>query len=147
MKIYNQEKTEILTEYDLEKGYLVEDKIVKEILPAQEEIKEQGHYETIKEYRNGGKDVKWVVDIQGQEARPETPVYEDIQVYIPYTEEQLLDHLRIRREEECFPSINRGQLWYNTLTAQQYDELQVWYQEWLDVTETKNIPEKPEWLR
>lgn len=147
MTVYNQEKTKILTEYDLEKGYLVRDKIIKEILPAQEEIKEQGHYETIKEYPNGGKDVKWVVDIAKQDARPETPVYEDVQVYILYTEEEMLNQLRYKREIECFPIINRGQLWYDTLTAEQYDELQVWYQAWLNVTETRIIPEKPSWIK
>ena len=147
MKVYNQDKTQILNEYDLEKGHLVSDKLLKEILPAQEEIKEQGHYETIKEYENGGKDVKWVVDVEGHIARPETPVYENIQVYIPYTEEEILEQLRQQREVECFSIINRGQLWYNNLTAEQYDELQVWYRTWLDVTETKIIPNKPEWLK
>lgn len=147
MKVYNQEKTKVLTEYDLDKGYLASDKILKEILPAQEEIKEQGHYETIKEYENGGKDVKWVVDVEGHIARPETPVYEDIQVYIPYSEEEILDQLRYQREEECFLIINRGQLWYDTLTEEQLADLQAWYKAWLDVTETKTIPEKPTWLK
>ena len=58
----------------------------------------------------------------------------------------LLNELRAQREIECFPIINRGALWYNTLTEEQEAELQVWYQAWLDVTETKVIPEKPEWL-
>ena len=147
MKVYNQDKTQILNEYDLEKGYLISDKILVDTLPAQEEIKEQGHYETVNEYENGGKDVKWVVDVEGHIARPETPVYDDIQVYIPYTEEEIIERLRYRREEECFSIINRGQLWYNNLTAEQYDALQVWYKTWLDVTETKMIPEKPNWLK
>lgn len=94
MQVYNENKTEILTEYDLKKGYLKSDKIVKEVLPAQEEVKEIGHYETIKEYENGGKDVKWVVDVAGQEAKPETPIYEDIQIYMPYTADELKE-LRI----------------------------------------------------
>ena len=147
MKVYNAEKTQLLTEYDLEKGYLVSDKMLIDILPAQEEIVEQGHYETIREYPNGGKDVKWVVDVEGHIARPETPVYENIQLYIPYTEEEILDHLRTRREEECFVIINRGQLWYNNLLPSQLHELQVWYEDWLNVTETKIIPEKPSWLK
>lgn len=54
--------------------------------------------------------------------------------------------LRIKREEECFPYINRGTLWYERLTAEQRAELNDWYEAWLDVTETKVIPEKPEWL-
>ena len=54
--------------------------------------------------------------------------------------------LRTLRELECFPIINRGQGWYRMLTQSQLEELDVWYQAWLDVTETRIIPEKPEWL-
>ena len=64
----------------------------------------------------------------------------------PPTEEEELDNLRILRQEECFPIINRGQLWYNTLTTEQLQELDTWYHAWLDVTITKQIPQKPEWL-
>lgn len=56
------------------------------------------------------------------------------------------EEIRIRRELECFPIINRGLLWYETLTKEQLDELRVWYQAWLDATETLIIPDKPEWL-
>ena len=54
--------------------------------------------------------------------------------------------LRNRREQECFPVINRGALWYDTLTPEQLEELQKWYTSWLDVTETLEEPIKPEWL-
>lgn len=57
-----------------------------------------------------------------------------------------LDELRTQREKICFPYINRGFLWYNKLTEEQKEDLNIWYQSWLDVTETKVIPEKPEWL-
>lgn len=60
--------------------------------------------------------------------------------------ESQLKTLRAKREKECFPIINRGQLWYSMLTATQYSELQVWYKAWLDVTETLVIPERPSWL-
>ena len=63
------------------------------------------------------------------------------------TNEEILQELREQRENECFSIINRGQLWYNTLTAEQLAELQVWYKTWLDVTETKVIPTKPSWLK
>ena len=53
---------------------------------------------------------------------------------------------RKRREVECFPIINRGQLWYDTLSAAQLAELKTWYQSWLDGTNTQAIPEKPAWL-
>ena len=53
---------------------------------------------------------------------------------------------RRRRELECFPIINRGQLWHDTLSEGQLSELKNWYQAWLDGTNTQTIPEKPEWL-
>lgn len=62
------------------------------------------------------------------------------------TEEEILNSLRHKREQECFPIINRGQLWYNKLTPEQIEELDQWYCDWLNVTETKVEPSKPEWL-
>lgn len=53
---------------------------------------------------------------------------------------------RILRENECFSIINRSFMWYLNLTDAQKIELQEWYQAWLDITETKSIPQKPEWL-
>lgn len=58
-----------------------------------------------------------------------------------------LDTLREIRAKECFPIVNRGKLWYNCLTVEQISELNRWYFAWLDVTETKVIPTKPEWLK
>lgn len=88
MRVFNKAKTKELIEYDLTKGYLKEDTIINHI-EAVEEVKEVGHYEVIKEYPNGGKDVKWVIDIagvKGQEARDEE---EAIYCYIPYTKKEL----------------------------------------------------------
>ena len=56
------------------------------------------------------------------------------------------ENIRKRRETECFPVINRGQLWYDTLSTAQLAELKTWYQSWLDGTNTLAIPEKPAWL-
>lgn len=57
------------------------------------------------------------------------------------------DNVKQRRQRECFSIIdNRSQMWYNHLTAERRQELEEWYQAWLDVTETKVIPAKPEWL-
>ena len=67
-----------------------------------------------------------------------------------FVEEPLFtdDVLRYRRETECFLIIdNRSQLWYNHLTLAQKNELDAWYEAWLHVTETRKIPEKPEWLK
>ena len=62
------------------------------------------------------------------------------------TEEEVLAHLRNRRELECFSIINRGRLWYNNLTSEQHDELAEWYRAWLDVTDTRVVPDKPNWI-
>ena len=61
-------------------------------------------------------------------------------------DKRMLVDLRAQREKNCFTYVNRGELWYGRLTDEQKAELGVWYQAWLDVTETKVIPEAPEWL-
>lgn len=91
MRIFNKEKTKELTEMDIdfEKGYLVDDKLFIAHHQAVQAVEEQGHYETIAEYPNGGKDVAWVVDVPKVEAREAYDEYEEIQVFIPYTEKEL----------------------------------------------------------
>lgn len=56
------------------------------------------------------------------------------------------DFLRQERKRICFPIINRGKLWYNTLTTEQLSELKQWYFDWLNAPETLKIPIAPEWL-
>lgn len=150
IKVYNKEKTEILSTYDLEKGYLKRDKIIK-VYPEIVGRKEKGHYETIAIYPNGGKDVKWVIDEEEIKHQPQRIQEEDIFVYMPFTVEELLSNekqkLRKLREEKCFPIINRGQFWFDRLTVEQKSELNVWYQKWLDVTHTKIVPETPSWIK
>ena len=57
-----------------------------------------------------------------------------------------LTNLRSQREKVCFPYVNRGEMWYSRLSADQKNELDVWYQAWLDVTDTKVVPDTPVWL-
>lgn len=61
--------------------------------------------------------------------------------------ERALNELREQRQIECFPIINRGELWYNSLTSAQITELSEWYNAWLNVTETKVIPTKLMWIK
>ena len=84
MRVFNQNKTQELKDYDLNLGKLEQYKLITHInaVIGQEE---QGHYETVREYPNGGKDVKWVVDVPGVEAVEEHDEVEDIYVYTPYT--------------------------------------------------------------
>ena len=87
MKIYNELKTQVLENPDLEKGYLQYDKIVIKTIPATEEVKEEFHYE-YKVYPSGGKDRIQIIDVEFNPGIPESYEYEDIQVYIPYTEKE-----------------------------------------------------------
>lgn len=89
------------------------------------------------------------------------PIYEQQVSYVDYTIDEILVILRSRRKFECFEIVNRGVLWYNTLTEEQRLELDKWYKEWLDITDTfrteyeKNpdleidniIPTTPSWLK
>lgn len=88
MRILDQNNNE-LKEVDYSKGHTVEEKIVIAHHEAQEGIEEQGHYETVAEYPNGGKDVKWVVDVEGVEAKEAYDEYEDILRFVPFTEKEL----------------------------------------------------------
>ena len=89
MKVYNQEKTQEITDYDLAKGYLVSDKMLKEHHEAVEAKEAVYDRVLIKEYPNGGKEYETVIVTPATEAKEAWDEYEDIQVYIPYTETEL----------------------------------------------------------
>lgn len=73
---------------DLDLGYLKSDRIFVAHHDAVEAVKEEYHYETIREYPNGGKDVQKVVDVEAVEPKDAWDEYEDIQRYVLYTEEE-----------------------------------------------------------
>lgn len=120
MRIFNEDKTIELTEYDIELGYLKDDEIVThhdaEIIhhDAVEAVEEQSHYETIAEYPNGGKDVRKIIDVEAvepKEAYDETikEAYDEreaIQLYIPYTEDEIkkMKAQRLHAELQSFLS-------------------------------------------
>ena len=78
MKIYNVNKTKILDSVDLELGYLQNDRLL-----ISEEQQEEFHYEE-KHYDNGGIARYKIIDKPYKLAE-----YEDIQVYVLYTEKEL----------------------------------------------------------
>lgn len=73
---------------DLDLGYLTNDRIFIAHHEAIEAVKEVYHYETEREYPNGGRDVKKVVDVPAVEAKEAWDEYEDIQRYKLYTSEE-----------------------------------------------------------
>lgn len=106
MKVYNKDKTQVLESYDLSLGYLVVDTI-EVSLPEVQGVEEQGHYEVIAEYPNGGKDVEWIVDVAGVEYQPARTELEPIQVYIPYTQEELEARKQQEYEDKIVELIRR----------------------------------------
>ena len=127
MKVYNELKTEVLETYDLEKGYLKADTLFVKThdaiaavaaVSAEENaqkrreagatVKEYGgkFYEVLATFENGGEEVKEILPTEGVEAKPAWDEYEDIQVYIPYTAEEL-EARRIKAYEDLVESLIR----------------------------------------
>lgn len=103
-RVFNQDKTQELTDYDLSLGKLQEDKLVlthhdavegktveENVAAAQADgktVKQIGGvwYVVTAAYENGGEDLSKVLPTEPKAAWDET---EDIYVYIPYTENEL----------------------------------------------------------
>ena len=108
MEIYS-EKMELLQNPDMEKGRLKEGtrKVRHEAIEA---VEEKWHYETVREYKGGGRDIRRVIDVPGRAARAAWEEEVPIRIYVPYTQAELeeieaqknkptLDE-RVRRLEE-----------------------------------------------
>ena len=88
MDMYDEQGNPV-TDYDPAKGRLEMQKHIHHH-EAVEAVEEQGHWETVAEYpETGGRDVQWVVDAPGVEAREAWDEEETYWLYIPYTEEEL----------------------------------------------------------
>jgi hypothetical protein len=140
--VYNEKKTKRLNEYDLEKGYLKVDTLTihHNAIEAQEE---EGHYETIREYDNGGKDVKWVIDkprIEAQEAYDETI---EVNVYIPYTKKELADMEIMAQIEEKQQEMNNYKM---MLASSDYEAIK-YAEGWFTEEEYEPIKSEREKIR
>lgn len=123
MRILDENNIELTEEkVNLELGYLRPESIISIHHEAVEEVKEVGHYEVIAEYPNGGKDVAWIIDVPGTEAKEAWNEYEDIQRYVLYTEEELAarEAEKKAKEEEAKLNAQLRQLAANVVT---WDEL------------------------
>ena len=88
MRVFDKTKTQELKEYDLEKGYLKKDIVVK-ILPEQQQQDEVAHFETLAEFANGGKSVIKVIDKEAVPYLPKREFKEEIKIYIEYSTKEL----------------------------------------------------------
>ena len=88
MRIFD-EKNNLLDAYDETKGYLKPDTLLVCRHAAVDAIAEQGHWETVTEYTNGGKDVAWIVDVPGADATQAWDEYEQIYRFVAFNEKEL----------------------------------------------------------
>ena len=95
-EIYN-ENMELIENPNLSLGYLKPSTRTVHH-EAVEGVTEVWHYETIAEYPNGGKDIRKVVDVPGVEAQAAWDEEIPIQIYIPYTQEEL-DRMEAERNK------------------------------------------------
>lgn len=96
MEIYNQ-SMELIEKPDLSLGYL-KPSTRTEHHDAVEGVTEVWHYETVAEYPNGGKDIRRVVDVPGVQAQAAWDEDIPIQIYVPYTQEEL-DRMEAERNK------------------------------------------------
>ena len=95
-EIYN-ENMESIENPDLSLGYLT-DSTRTEHHEAVEGVQEVWHYETVAEYPNGGKDIRKVVDMPGVAAQAAWDEEIPIQIYVPYTQDEL-DRIEAERNK------------------------------------------------
>lgn len=134
MRIFDKNGIEIESP-DMEKGYLKNDSLLIMHHPAIEAVEEQGHFEVVAEYPNGGQDVEWIVDVPGVEAKEAWDECEDILRYIPYTETELriMAYERNRRPLSIYEVLEM--LLPNQINAMEVDDntalrMKQFYPEW-----------------
>ena len=109
-RVFNQDKTQELAEYDLTEGKLVADKLfvrhheaVPEVVAQTVEEKVAAYqaegqsveqhngkyFLVVAQYPNGGKDLEEILPTNAVPAKEAYDEYEDIYVYTPYTETEL----------------------------------------------------------
>lgn len=132
MRIFDELDNELnANELDFSKGYLKEEKIFIKHHDAVSAVEEQGHYEIIKEYPNGGKDVEWIIDVPKVEAKEAYDEYEDIQRFVKFTQKELnsfrIEELKQKLNETdyCVLKIAEGSATYDD-----YSEIIAKRREW-----------------
>lgn len=88
VRIFDKHDNE-LQSIDEKSGYLVEDSRFLMRHEAVEAREERGHWVTLKEYPNGGKDVDWVVDEPAVEAKEAWDEYEPILRFVEFTQSEI----------------------------------------------------------
>ncbi|HCY73083.1 MAG TPA: hypothetical protein DHU75_02870 [Rikenellaceae bacterium] len=168
MKVYNENKTQVLETYDLELGKLKADKILKEshaaipevpaitvetkvaeITASGGKVEEIGgkQYKVIEEFPNGGKTVEEIKETPAVPAKDAYDEYEDIQVYIPYTAEELAERKQQKYEDRVVELLRKKYTLNQELAIlRQRDEKPEEYQAYHDYAEQCKATAKTEIL-
>ena len=101
MRIFD-ELDNLLESYDETKGALKKESLFVCHHEAVEPVAEQGHFETIAEYPNGGKDVEWIVDVPAIEAKEAWDEYEDIFRFVAFTAKELAERRIAELKQNLF---------------------------------------------
>lgn len=101
MRIFD-EFDNLLETYDEKRGYLKNDSLFICHHEAVEAVEEQGHWKTIAEYPNGGKDVEWVIDVPGVEAKEAWDEYEEILRFIQFDAKELAKIKIVELKQKLF---------------------------------------------
>lgn len=132
-RIFNEDKTKEIAYEDIDwsKFTLKQDKLFIKHHEATEKVEEQYHYEVIKVYDNGGKDVKKVIDVPKVEAKEAYDEYEDILVLKPLNEVESalrqIDDYKQKLFDTDYQAIKFAE---GELTEQQYQSTKAQRQEW-----------------
>lgn len=144
MRIFDETKTyELLpTQIDYNKGRLVDD---KKFIMHHEAIQAQAavYIERLEHLPNGSAQIWKDLVTPAVESKDAYDEYEDIQVYIPYTAEELKEQLRNKR----IPLLNAFDKWEKAvLRNREQDDysIMLWYQDLLNLQDTAFtiIPER-----
>lgn len=131
MRIFNESKTQELINPDLSLGYLKPEELFIRHVPYQPPVKEEGHYETVSVYSNGGKDVRWVVDVEGMAEKEAYDEIENIQVYIPYNQKELSE-MKIKELKRNLADTDYQAIKYaeGVLTESEYAPMKAQREKW-----------------
>ena len=100
---------------------------------AVQPVKEQYHYETIRVYENGGKDVKKVIDVEGVEGKEAyDEVIKEI-VFVEYTQKEK-DFLRIAECKRLLKDSDYKAIKFaeGLISAEEYATIKAQRQGWRD---------------
>ena len=110
MRILDENGKEIISP-DMQAGRLKADKILVKHHETVEPTEAVTHLEVSKRYPNGSADYRRVIDSPAQEAQAAWDEYEEIQRYIPYTQEQLdqiaAEKAAAEREARRLPNLEK----------------------------------------